>query len=277
MKVSNQTFKSILFLLFLAICNLQYSVKAQQFDHTHSSYDKILSQSVIKGLVDYAVLKSDPTELNNYLDMMASITEDQFGSWNTNQKLAFLINMYNATTMKLILDHYPLKSIRDIQNKSKGPWDLTIVRLFKKNITLNQLEHGILRKQYNEPRLHVALVCAAKGCPALRNEAYTAKGLYKQLDSQAKQFLTNPMNMKIDRMQNTVHLSSIFEWYGEDFVPKYTPKSGYDGLNQIEKAVANYCSQYLSKVDQDYLKAGRYNINYLDYDWSLNDKDTLKK
>ena len=189
-----------------------------------------------------------------------------------SERLAFLINLYNASTLELIIDHYPVKSIKDIGGFFKGPWDEDVVRLFGKTITLDNLEHDIIRKDYNEPRIHLALVCAAKGCPPLRSEAYVADRLDAQLDDQSRRFLASPAGLRIDHGKKAVFFSSIFKWYGKDFVDRYSPAAGFSDLDKTERAVAHFCSDYLSPGDGDYLKSGGYSVKYLDYDWSLNER-----
>ena len=247
-------------------------MSAQAFDQTYESYDKVLKTTVTDGRVNYSGLKSAPKALESYLDSAAGVPEEQFNSWTESQRLAFLINLYNAATLKLIIDHYPVKSIKDIGSFFKGPWDQPAVRLFGKTITLNHLEHGILRKQYSEPRIHMVLVCAAKGCPALRNEAYHSEKLDEQLNDQSRRYLLSPAGLSIDREKKVVYFSSIFKWYGEDFIAKYSPNAGFTGLDKTERAVANFCSAYLTSADSEFLSAGGYSVKYLDYDWSLNEK-----
>lgn len=245
-------------------------VNAQDFDHTHHLYERVVKEYVKGGMVDYAGMKANPGELDQYLAALARVKEAEFDSWSESRKLAYLINLYNAATLRLILDEYPLKSIKDIGNFFKGPWDQPVVPLFGETITLDTLEHDILRKDFSEPRIHMALVCAAMGCPPLRSEAYTAANLDTQLDDQAVQFLNNPIKFRIDRQKNEVRLSPIFKWYGDDFIEKYTPSDGYEKLNKKERAVLHFCSAYLRSEDKLYVKSHRYSVKYLDYDWSLN-------
>ena len=247
-------------------------VMAQEFDQTHSLYDGLLKAHVVKGRVNYAALKADPEALDQYLSLLAGVQEKQFGAWEEARQLAFLFNLYNAATLRLILDHYPVLSIKDIGNWFQGPWDQPVVQLFGTPITLNTLEHTILRKQYKEPRLHMALVCAAKGCPPLRSEAYTAEHLQEQLDNQAGELLADPGKFRIDRGNNSVYFSSIFKWYGDDFKSRYMPSTGFAGLDETQRAVANFCARYLSGPDRAYLAAGGYTVRFLDYDWSLNEQ-----
>jgi len=249
---------------------------AQQFDHNHTIYNRILKEHVIEGRVGYQALKADPRLLKRYLNTLAALSKQQFRTFSQEQQLAFLFNLYNAATLKLIIDHYPVRSIKDIGGWFKGPWDQPIVRLFAETITLNNLEHDILRADYNEPRLHLALVCAAKGCPPLRNEAYMAEKLDGQLNNQARTFLASPAGLQIDRPAGLVRVSSIFKWYGDDFIKAYTPQKDFTGLNKKERVVANFCSRFVPDQDRDHLKSGNYKIKYLDYDWSLNKQEARK-
>lgn len=275
MKTVNHTLVIIFLAMMLLSATMSGSAEvavAEAFDQTYAVYDGMLKTFVSDDRVDYPALKADPDALERYLDSAAGVPEAQFNSWSEPQRLAFLINLYNAATLRLILDHYPVKSIKDIGSFFKGPWDQPVVRLFGKIITLNKLEHGILRKQYNEPRIHMALVCAAKGCPPLLSDAYTAKRLNEQLEAQSRRFLISPAGLRIDPDRNILYVSSIFKWYGDDFRDRYSPADGFIGLNETERSVANFCRGYLSASDGDYLAKGAYSIKYLDYDWSLNER-----
>ncbi|MDK2857132.1 MAG: hypothetical protein PWQ89_251 [Verrucomicrobiota bacterium] len=128
-------------------------------------FDPLFRRHVENGRVDYRALQADRLPLTRALAAATAVTESQFNAWDKSRQLAFLINLYNAATLELIVDHYPVKSIKEIGNWFKGPWDQPAVSLFGTKITLNELEHGIIRKRYHEPRIHMALVCAAKGCP----------------------------------------------------------------------------------------------------------------
>ena len=269
--------KSRVFVISMTILVLSVTPVAAAdgiFDPNHTVFEGVLRESVKNGFVNYAGLKKNPKSLNRYLADLSQVKEQAFGAWDENQQLAYLINLYNAATLKLITDNYPVESIKDIGGFFKGPWGQPVVPLFGKSITLNTLEHRIIRIDYNEPRIHLALVCAAKGCPPLRSEAYTGEKLDTQLDSQTRVFLGNPIKFRIDRLSKTVYISPLFKWYGKDF--KFAPKSGFDGLNKKERAVLNFCGRYLSDADQKYLAEGRYSIKYLDYDWSLNERKVEK-
>lgn len=262
----------VILMMILAISGTGMMAAGTALDSNHTPYDSVLKDSVKDGFVNYANLKKNTHPLDQYLDHLSRVKRDEFKSWQENERLAYLINLYNAATLKLIVDHYPVESIKDIGGFFRGPWSQKFIKLFGDTVTLGTLEHEILRKDYDEPRIHVALVCAAKGCPPLREEAYTAAGLNAQLDDQSKTFLESPKGMRIDRSNKKVYLSSIFNWFGKDFINKYTPTSGFDGFNKTEQAVLNFCGRYVSEEDREYLQAGNYSIQYLDYDWSLNEK-----
>lgn len=221
----------------------------QAFDHTHAAYDAVLKAHIADGTVDYRALKANSTALNGYLDTLAAVHKKEFKTWSEPQQLAFYFNLYNAATLKLIVDHYPVESIKDIGSFFRGPWDQKVVPLFGAKVTLNNLEHDILRKDYNEPRLHMALVCAAKGCPPLRSEAYVGERLDEQLKEQSRAYLADPLGLRIDPAKGEARISSIFKWYGKDFP-------------SVREFIEKYSGQSLEGL----------RIRYLDYDWSLNKK-----
>lgn len=230
------------------IGTLGLGLNAGAFDHQYIELNQTLQEQVSEGRVNYAALQKDLLPLRQHLILSGAIKEPEFNSWNESEQLAFLINLYNAATLQLIVDHYPVKSIKKIGNLFKGPWDQPVVPLFGKTITLNNLEHDIIRKQFDEPRIHMALVCAAKGCPPLRSEAFTAEQLNEQLDDQSRIYLASPAGLVVDRAKGEAHISSIFKWYGGDFssVPAFVEQHSGQSLDGLK-------------------------IRYLDYDWSLND------
>lgn len=239
------------------------SIFAAWFDHSHQLFGRVLKKILKDNLVDYAGLKNEPKDLVAYLDQLASVPESEFKKWNQAQRIAYLVNLYNAQTLKLIIDHYPVKSIKDIGGVLKGPWKQPVVRLFGKTITLDDLEHGILRKDYAEPRLHFALVCAAMGCPPLKNEPFTAANLNAQLEEQGKVFFAQKHKNSVDIGKKVVNLSPIFKWFEEDF----TKNSG--------TVIAFVQSYFSPEVSRELVKGG-YKINYTHYDWSLNDQATKR-
>lgn len=235
---------------------------------SNDEYAKLLAQYVTDdGWVNYEELQKNRGELDRYYAQLAAITPDTYKSWDENQQLAYLMNAYNALTLLAIIEQEPLKaSIRDIP----GVWSSKKFQLAGESKTLNNIEHDIIRPTFNEPRIHAALVCAAKSCPPLRNEPFTAENVDAQLEDQVKRWLARPdSGFRIDRQENKVYLSKIFDWYGDDWKPNFAVKDQFGGDDK-QKAVLNFISNYVSAEDQAYLKAGKYEVSYLGYDWSLN-------
>jgi hypothetical protein len=208
---------------------------------------------VHEGRVDYADLKADHAGLDSWLVEAAAVKEEEFVRRPRADRLALLLNVYNATTLRLIVDHYPVASIRKIGAfwDPLSPWHLPVVHLFGKTMTLNDLEQGIIRPQYKEPRVHFALVCAAKGCPPLRSQPYVGASLDAQLDDQARTFLSQTVKNRVDPSAKSARLSPIFKWYIADF-------------GGSKKAVLAFVKKWLP-VQED------WNVEWSDYDWSLNE------
>lgn len=240
---------------------------AQEEPFNYSDYGAVLETYVNEnGLVNYGQLQANRQQLDRFNQSLAAVSPSTYESWTNKEKIAFWMNAYNAFTLQSIIDQEPLKkSIKDIP----GVWRIRKFEVAGQSLTLNNIEHDILRKDFDEPRLHVALVCAAMSCPPLRNEPYIAAKLDEQLDDQVKQFIASPHGFRSDRNQGRVYLSSIFKWYGEDWVNSYAIKDKFAG-NAKERAVLNFLSNYLSAQQRQYLEQGQYKVSYLDYDWTLN-------
>lgn len=232
------------------------------------------------GMVDYAALKANPGDLNAYLTSIANLDPDVFKDWPEPEQIALWCNVYNAYTLKAIIDHYPIKAsiIRSLTRPKNsirqipGVWDKLQWPVMGKRITLDAIEHETLRVQFDEPRIHAALVCAAMSCPPLRNEPYDGSRLDEQLDDQMVNYLADPNRFRIDRETDTVHLSSILKWYGEDFVKSFGVDGGIGGRGPVERAVLNAIVPHVSEADAEYLRTEQYDVVYLDYDWSLNEQ-----
>jgi Protein of unknown function, DUF547 len=222
----------------------------------HGQWTALLQKHVNdKGLVNYKGFIADSTALNSYLQLLSG--HAPAADWNREEKLAYWINAYNAFTVKLITQHYPLKSIKDIGPATQiifvnTPWDKKFFSIGGKSMTLNTIEHKILRKKFTEPRIHFAVNCASISCPKLLNVAYEAATLDAQLTAQAKDFLAD-----VDKNQVTADnpkLSSIFKWFNGDF--KKT------GLSKLA-----FINQYAPVKIND-----KANLDYLDYNWNLNEQ-----
>jgi hypothetical protein len=248
-----KTLLSSLFAMALAIT----AAAQTAFDHTHMAFTVILQSHVKDERVDYAALKKKSAPLKGYLDTLAAVPEADFKSWAKSQRLAFLINLYNAATLQLVVDHYPVKSIKDIGGFFSGPWKQPVVRVFGKTFTLDQIEHEMIRAKYAEPRAHFALVCASIGCPPLRAEAFDAEKLDAQLDDQGRVFLGTASKNRVNAKNGTLHLSPIFKWFADDF----TGKAG---------TVEKYIAPYFNEADKAVILSGSLEIEYTDYSWALN-------
>jgi len=233
-----------------------------------------------RGMVNYAQLKTHSEKLDAFLQSIAGLDRKAYDGWSDTERIAFWINAYNACTLKAITDHYPIQSsflagLRYPKNSIRqisGVWDGLKFTVMGRPMTLDDIEHGVLRKDYHEPRIHMALVCAALGCPPLRNEPYTGERLSAQLDDQARRFLSNPAKFRIARDAGRVYLSSIFKWFGDDFIPRYGVENAYGDHSKKERAALHFIAGCLEKTDADYLAGGNYEVEYLDYDWSLNEQ-----
>jgi len=253
-------------------------------DFTYDDYAAALKYVNDDALVDYRGLKADRGRLDAFAGALGRLDPAVFAGWSDEDKIAFWINAYNALTLKAIIDNYPIRprftaSLRFPDNsirQIKGVWDKIRFPVMGRPMTLDGTEHERLRAQFNEPRIHLALVCAAMGCPPLRNEPFLGEKLGEQLADQTRVFLGNPKKFRIDRDTRKVRLSSIFKWFGGDFVKTYGTDARFAGYDEVERAVLNYVSGHLSEEDAAYLAGGGYGIEYLPYDWTLNEQPAKK-
>ncbi len=219
-----------------------------------------------QGLVDYKSLQNNRQDLDAFNASLQLTEPSVYESWSQADKIAFLINAYNSLTLKAIIDESPIKdSIKDIP----GVWRFDRHGILQSEQTLNNIEHDILRADFTEPRIHAALVCAAVSCPYLRQEPFTGENLDAQLDDQVEIFLSRPEVLTIDQENNEVKISQIFDWFGQDWVPGFSPDEGFAG-SENEKAVLNFISGYLDEDERAYLQSGEYTISYSNYNWALN-------
>lgn len=247
----------------------------------YDDYDAVLETYVNdQGMVNYEELKTDRERLDAFAATIATLDPKVYDQWTENQKIAFWINAYNVLTLQTIINHYPIQpsflaSLRFPKNSIRqipGVWDELQFAVMGRKMTLDEIEHETLRKNFNEPRIHMALVCAAMGCPPLRNEPFTGQGLDAQLDDQTRRFLENPQKFRIDPVNSRVYLSPIFKWFGKDFIKTYGTDEKFAGRNEAERAVLNFISGHIDEDVAKYLATGEYDLEYLDYDWSLNER-----
>ena len=247
----------------------------------YEDYAAVLAEHVNKrGMVDYRALKNNPGHLQSFLRSVARLDRSTYRQWPRDSQVAFLINAYNAITLKIIIDHYPIQagwfgSLRHPENSIRqisGAFDGIEHTVMGRDMTLDEIEHGTLREDFNEPRIHLALVCAAMSCPRLLNEPYVGPRLDEQFRSQAEDFVRWDDNFRISRGEDTVYISSIFDWFGQDFIETYGTEQKFGGHSAKVRAVLNYLEEFVSEPDRRYLRIASYDVEYIDYDWSLNEQ-----
>lgn len=236
------------FYLLLIISSLALSAPADNSPLvSHELWNELLKTYVTPdGKVNYPGLKKEERKLHTYLDQLQS--HPPLKEWSREEQMAYWINVYNASTIDLVLKGYPCKSIKDLENGK--PWDLRFIEIGETKYSLNQIEHEILRKKFNDPRIHFAINCASVSCPKLHNEAFTLGKLESQLNMLAQSFVNDPHRNILST--DEVMLSSIFDWYKEDFT---TSGSIIDFLNKYSRIRINPTAS----------------VSYLNYDWSLNE------
>lgn len=220
----------------------------------HSAFDSLLRThvSAMGGFVDYEAFNKDAGKLDAYITALAKADLDTLGR---DERLAFLINAYNAFTLRLILDHYPVESIKDIPSEER--WDAKRWHLGGQVYSLNQIEHELIRPKFAEPRVHFALVCAAIGCPPLRSEAYAGNRLEEQLADQSKYVHTHRRWFRLDEAKGELALTALYDWYGGDFTQKAS-------------SVVAYAAQFSPDLVR-LINAGKEpRVTFLDYSWKLN-------
>lgn len=245
------------FLSFAFLLLSVFSTYAQSKAPSHVVFDKLLKKYVTPdGNVNYKGFIKDSVALNTYLKILSNTPPDT-KIWSSYEQMAYWINAYNAFTIKLIIQYYPVKSIKDIGSKIQipfvnTPWDIKFITIGNQKMDLNAIEHSKLRKDFNDPRIHMALVCASKSCPILLNEAYTAQKLNEQFAKQTKAFLADSFRNKISADQP--QLSMLFKWYAMDF-------------NKKNATVRSFINTYSDIKIKPETKLG-----YLEYDWRLNEQ-----
>ena len=263
-------------------------VKTDSFDHSYATYNSLLNRYVKNARVNYEGFINSRAKFETFLRTLGSVDKDVFESWTEEQRLAFWINAYNAFTIKAIIDHYPIKRSFTLVGifyapsnsilQIKGVWTKLQFRALGNMVTLDEIEHQILRKKFNEPRIHMAINCASISCPDLRNEAYTPEKLEEQLADASINFVNNPdKGVYVNEQSGKVKLSKIFKWFGDDFINNYGSKKLFNNYSLKENAVLNFTSEYIESEEvKEYLMNNKLKIGYLGYDWHLNEQtDTM--
>jgi len=253
---------------------------AQGFDHSHQAWEALVKKHVVlisggkASQLDYAGMARDRAALKAYLESLSKTPEAEFNAWTKAQRMAFLINAYNAFTAEKILTRYPnIRSIWDFGKLFGNPFKDQFFTLLGRKFSLDGIEHETLRRPgaYDEPRVHYAVNCASIGCPMLREEAYVAERLDAQLEQQAQRFLSDQSRNRY--ANGRLEVSMIFNWFKEDWSSGYR---GFEGKAQPILTREQYFGRYARLLagdpeHQQLVAEGKAPISHLDYDWTLND------
>lgn len=236
-------------------CSPKYKIASKSEPITHEDWDSLSKKHITAdGLVNYKGFQNDRKKLDAYLQKLSEHHPND-KNWSKEEQLAYWINAYNAFTVQLILDNYPIESIKDITSGPSiafinSPWDIKFINIEGAEYDLNNIEHNFLRKRWEEPRIHFGVNCASISCPVLPQFAFTADKIYEQLDEQGRRFLNDPSKNKITA--NSIQISKIFKWFSGDFEKNGTL---IDFLNKFSDTQINADAE----------------IDYLEYDWGLNE------
>ncbi len=252
----------------LAIAPSSAAQTPPAFDHGYGAYRDVLTRFVRDARVDYRALVADRATLDRAIGEIARVSQSDEARWAREDRLAFWINAYNLFTLRSIVDHYPIhgslftlyprNSIRQID----GVWAAHRWPAAARSVTLDEIEHEILRPIFRDPRVHVAVNCASKSCPPLRFEPYIGNDIDRQLDDAARRFLASDQGVKLSA--GRLMVSSIFKWYGDDFIPAYAAGGTSDA------AIRAFIVRYGPPAAAAAAKTSTP-LRFLSYDWSLND------
>jgi hypothetical protein len=244
------------------------------FDAEFAGYADVLRRYVRDARVDYRGLLAGRAALDSVVRSFAAPTGAELEAWPRARQLAFWINAYNAFTLRAIVDHYPIRaswlslgprnSIRQID----GVWTTLPWKAAGRTVTLDDIEHRIIRPTYREPLIHFAVNCASVSCPPLASVPYRERTIVEELEASARRYLASPLGAVADG--DVIGVSSIFKWYGDDFIERFQA-SGTGSGSPAERAIFGVLARYGPPTLQSLVRSGRARLSYLPYDWSLND------
>ena len=252
-------------------------VEFTKFDFSHADFTSVIAPHIEYNInqtaskLDYSSVNKK--SLDSYVDNLLNVPKKQFDSWNNDHQLAFLINTYNALTIKRIIEKMPKDSIKELGSGFplyRSPWKIDFFEIFEKKANLDHIEHELARGsgRYNDPRIHFAFNCASIGCPALQKVPFDGDRLDQQLDQATEQFLRDRNRNYFDKEKNSLLVSSIFKWYRGDF------EKGDKGFHSLKDFFSSYASSLTDDPEVMALikKKSDYSIEFLDYDWKLNNQ-----
>jgi hypothetical protein len=242
-------------------------VQAQSFDHTYALYASILNRVVIdsgsSSTVKYFELIKAPEDLDSFIRIIEAVDKKQYHAWSEAEKISFLVNSYNALTLKLIAsglkDNPELKSIKELGGLFSSPWKKKFFQFLGEKSHLDRVEHEIARKSFDEPRMHFAFNCASIGCPKLSARPFVAARLDKDFDEATKAFLSDKSRNRFNESNDRLEISAIFKWYSADFNSSKKISSIYEILEK-----------YMHLPEEIKPRLRKIKVHYLEYDWALN-------
>lgn len=243
--------RTILFLAFFLFANSVYA-----FDHTYKTYAQILRTHAHVQGVDYLALQQQRAVLQKIQQDFSDVRSDEYNTWSKEQQEAFWINVYNASILQLVMQDYPIKSVRNLGLPFFGPWFQHSLSLLGEKRSLRDIEN-LLRDKYADPRIYFSLSCGTKSCPVLLSEPYVAEKLNRQLDEAGVRFVQDKTRNRFDDEHREIYFSRIFLWHKSEF--------GRD------KKLLRFLKPYLSESMREHLNDHEMRLYYLDYDWDLND------
>jgi hypothetical protein len=260
--------------MFFSLWLLAIGSAWSQFDHSHAQWSALLKKHVVvsdggkASRVRYAGMAADRAQLKAYIDALAKVSDAEFKAFNRNQRLAFLINAYNANIIEKILTRYPkIGSVWDFGKVFGNPFKDNFINLLGRKMTLDNIEHDTIRAPgaHDDPRIHFAVNCASIGCPMLREEAYVGERIEAQLEEQTTRFLSDRSRNRVGA-DGRLEVSKIFDWYGGDF------RKGHKGFKSLEGFFGKYAKLLSDNAEQQKgVIDGKLEIRFLEYDWGLND------
>ena len=255
----------------------QNPLAADTFDQSYRNYHQLLRNHVGDSGVDYSALKANRTVLDAIVSQFGRVTKSELDSWSIEEQIAYWINAYNVFTLQAVVDHYPIQwrwinfltlTPRNSIKQIPGVWTELRWNIAGTTMTLDEIEHETLRPLYQEPRIHMAVNCASISCPPLRSEPYVGAQLNRQLTIAARDYLASQLGMRVDG--STLHVSSIFDWYGEDFISEYAHLVA-GGRSNKERAILGFIATYGPSEASTTAQSGQASVRYMRYDWNLND------
>jgi len=258
----------LLVLLGTSCSKAEQQRPSKTFDPGYQDLATVLSEYVVGENVDYAALKLNRATLDSFIDQLAGLTSEEFEAMSRPEQLALWINAYNGITLRSIVDAYPVESIKDID----GVWTYRKWRVAGRNVTLDHIEHKILRPDFRDGRVHFAVNCASIGCPPLLNEPFQAATLEAQLARVSRDFVNHATRNSVDAGQKKVSTSEIFSWFGEDFEDVYDGSERFGHLESKEASTLQFLYDHADSAMAATLDSVEdWKLEYLPYDWSLND------